>query len=142
MTLILPADPVYRRQLAWSIGGVILVALLGLAGSLYYLKTLEVLATTDPDLAVRKMTFFFRLLTVLGMIDLSAGAIFLLWQGQRTLSHQQYPPPDTPVARDTRVRVGAQAHRCGMIHFVAGNLLLVAALAGGFLLLWHLSQPG
>ncbi len=130
-----PADHRYRKQLLLSVLIILGIGLSGLWWCLQYLDRLEAVAMADPKLALERMEQMFRIMTVLGMLDLSGGGVFILWLGQRTLRSGCYPPPEAPVIRDTVVLYGPLAQRRGRLLFVLGNGILAGAILGGFLLL-------
>lgn len=122
------ADPVaQRRELV--LVAVALAAGLGLLATLATARPeLERWLTANAELLAARPGLVAAAALVL-VLPLCAFALYLWRLGGRVSASGRFPPPDTPVLRDTRVLEGAPARRRGRVIRALAALLLATSLA-------------
>lgn len=104
-----------------------------------YLAGLAALAESQPEVAIARGTFVFKLVGLSGGLVLLVVAAYVANFAARVRRAERFPPPGVRVVRDTRIIEGPRARRRG-----DGGLLLAVALgACGMILpvlLWRLTS--
>ena len=136
MPMIQPADPVARRL-------AVRILLITLAVGLPCVLVVEhVLQGSETWLEenldyVLENSYLFVLPTVVLVLPLIGGSLYLLLLANRIVHAGRFPPPGYAVIRDTRVLQGAAAHRQAWL-LRALSILIFAAACAGPAVIWYL----
>ena len=131
------ADPRARMT------AVVLILVIGVAGAALisatntYLAGLAALAEMQPEAAIARGAFVFKLVALAGGLGLMLLAAYVAHLAARVRRSERFPPPGVRVVRDTRILEGYRAKRRGDI----GLLLAVVVAACGIVLpvlIWRL----
>jgi len=122
------ADPAAQRRELILVAAALTVGLGLLAALATARPTLERWLTEHAELLAARPGLVAAAALVL-VLPLCAFALYLWRLGGRVTASGRFPPPDTPVLRDTRVLEGAPARRRGQIIQALAALLLATSLA-------------
>lgn len=135
MKEIKKADPVARRKsmLLAAAGFAAGIAIVG--GVERYRTFVQQWVTADPSKMPERMKWLILGPVAASTLVLITMAFRMWWLGGKVLRAKEYPPPDYPVARDTRISRGAPAIRRGAALRVTA--VFIAVITAG---LWWLSM--
>ena len=133
---IQPADPGARRKSLWLlcvgtiIGTCVILAIEFFREDIqqWFQRNFEYLLENSI------IVFFFSLVL---MVPILVGEIYLLLLGNRTVRAKRFPPPGYAVVRDTPILEGARGLRRGRIMQALSLLLLISTAAIPFVL-WYI----
>jgi hypothetical protein len=90
----------------------------------------------DPDSALNNLIMLVRFM----FLSIVPFGVYILSLGCKVLKHQQFPPPDTKVIKDTRIIVGEKALMRGRFVIAVALSLIAVCLIGGLYLPYKLSN--
>lgn len=123
---IVPADKELRLK---ALVGIVLLAALALACWPYWaqlLREARILAETRPELAVKRLVFYARVILGGGLMLLGFLGAILIRVAVRTIQSGRFPPPGMKVLRDTPINTGNGA-KLRAILLVAVTFVLVTS---------------
>jgi hypothetical protein len=106
-----------QMQLAFAVGLTLAFGVLVQFGVIPWLSAAMLSAPRSQAILLVRLV-----LCGLAVLGIMAGAI-AFWYGARTVRQAQYPPPGTPVWRDTIIRRGSSAGWHGTAYLIAGTLI-------------------
>jgi len=131
---IILADKKYRKKIfiiyfvSVVLGGILIWW--GLPWAKGYIQNME------PDRALNNLIMLVRFM----FLSIVPFCVYILSIGHKVLKHQQFPPPDTKVIKDTKIIEGEKALIRGRLVIAIALSLIVVCLIGGFYLPYKLSN--
>lgn len=127
---VVKANPRFRF---WTIVGLVLVLLIGVAAHLWVVPMAETYWRSMPaQQALRSMQWCLTLI----FLPCAAIGYYQVRLASRIRSSEQFPPPGMAVIKDTVVLRGARAVRQANVFTGFGVVLIVIAIFGGYYVPW------
>ncbi len=137
---VVRADPRFRARLLVFLALTVVLGPIAIFQVQGHLEDLRLLGGTDPAAAIAEARMMLLFIAYSGLPILLGTGFYVGRMGFRARRTAEFPPPGTPVVRDTVVTTGPVARRRGALLLSAGTLIAVVGIALPIAMNWVIDR--